>query len=251
MSPSRLGASAVRDDGRVDEFADVPLRAAARRDDGSWSSAAGTSPSAGCPQLIAVGRRRARRLPAGHAVHRRAGRRRRGRPGCGAASRPPTSTTPGTSSRPPTTSRSTSGSPPRPRSAGSSASAPTTPPRPPRGRPPSGSAAGVTVAVLGNRDPRRSAAVRDEILDGLREGTIAARHQRGHVAGRDPGRRRSRRSRPDLDRRPQGADGGRRRGRRPAGATGAARRAASRRGADRRGQAAAGPVRPAGGDQPR
>ena len=31
--------------------------------------------------------------------------------------------------------------------------------------------AGVTVAVLGNREPRRSAAVRDEILEGLREGT--------------------------------------------------------------------------------
>ena len=30
--------------------------------------------------------------------------------------------------------------------------------------------AGVTVAVLGNREPRRSAAVRDEILEGLREG---------------------------------------------------------------------------------
>lgn len=38
--------------------------------------------------------------------------------------------------------------------------------------------AGVTVAVLGNREPRRSAAVRDEILEGLREGTIVARHQR-------------------------------------------------------------------------
>ena len=46
-----------------------------------------------------------------------------------------------------------------------------------------GSAAGVTVAVLGNRDPRRSAAVRDEILAGLREGTITARHQRGHTPG--------------------------------------------------------------------
>lgn len=46
-----------------------------------------------------------------------------------------------------------------------------------------GSAAGVTVAVLGTRDPRRSAAVRDEILAGLREGTITARHQRGHVPG--------------------------------------------------------------------
>ncbi len=43
--------------------------------------------------------------------------------------------------------------------------------------------AGVTVAVLGNREPRRSAAVRDEILEGLREGTIVARHQRDRTAG--------------------------------------------------------------------
>ena len=43
--------------------------------------------------------------------------------------------------------------------------------------------AGVTVAVLGNRDPRRSAGVRDEILEGLREGTITARHHRGHTPG--------------------------------------------------------------------
>ena len=46
-----------------------------------------------------------------------------------------------------------------------------------------GRAAGVTVAVLGERDPRRSAGVRDEILSGLREGTIVARHHRGHTAG--------------------------------------------------------------------
>jgi len=43
--------------------------------------------------------------------------------------------------------------------------------------------AGVTVAVLGNRDPRRSAAVRDEVLEGLREGTIVARHQRDRTPG--------------------------------------------------------------------
>ena len=43
--------------------------------------------------------------------------------------------------------------------------------------------AGVTVAVLGNREPRRSAAVRDEILEGLREGTITARHQRDRTPG--------------------------------------------------------------------
>jgi uroporphyrin-III C-methyltransferase/precorrin-2 dehydrogenase/sirohydrochlorin ferrochelatase len=43
--------------------------------------------------------------------------------------------------------------------------------------------AGVTVAVLGNREPRRSAAVRDEIVEGLREGTIVARHQRDRSPG--------------------------------------------------------------------
>ncbi|MGY2703477.1 uroporphyrinogen-III C-methyltransferase [Nocardioides sp. HB32] len=43
--------------------------------------------------------------------------------------------------------------------------------------------AGVTVAVLGQREPQRSAAVRDEILEGLREGTIVARHQRDRSPG--------------------------------------------------------------------
>ncbi len=43
--------------------------------------------------------------------------------------------------------------------------------------------AGVTVAVLGNRDPRRSASVRDEILVGLREGTIVARDHRDRSPG--------------------------------------------------------------------
>lgn len=43
--------------------------------------------------------------------------------------------------------------------------------------------AGVTVAVLGNRDPRRSAAVRDDILEGLREGTIDARQHRDRSPG--------------------------------------------------------------------
>ncbi len=41
----------------------------------------------------------------------------------------------------------------------------------------------VTVAVLGNRDPRRSASVRDEILEGLREGRIVARDQRDRAPG--------------------------------------------------------------------
>ncbi|GAA4691694.1 uroporphyrinogen-III C-methyltransferase [Nocardioides nanhaiensis] len=35
-----------------------------------------------------------------------------------------------------------------------------------------GRAAGVTVAVLGERDPRRSAQVRDDVLTGLRDGTL-------------------------------------------------------------------------------
>jgi uroporphyrin-III C-methyltransferase / precorrin-2 dehydrogenase / sirohydrochlorin ferrochelatase len=42
---------------------------------------------------------------------------------------------------------------------------------------------GVTVAVLGNRDPRRSAALRDEIVEGLREGTLAVRHERRRTPG--------------------------------------------------------------------
>ena len=50
-----------------------------------------------------------------------------------------------------------------------------------------GRSSGVTVAVLsnglGDRDPRRSAAVRDEILEGLREGTIAAPHHRDRTPG--------------------------------------------------------------------
>jgi uroporphyrin-III C-methyltransferase/precorrin-2 dehydrogenase/sirohydrochlorin ferrochelatase len=49
--------------------------------------------------------------------------------------------------------------------------------------PATGRHAGVTVAVLGNRDPRRSAGVRDEILEGLREGTIAAPHHRDKAPG--------------------------------------------------------------------
>jgi len=40
---------------------------------------------------------------------------------------------------------------------------------------------GVTVAVLGNREPRRSAAIRDEILHALREGVITTQHD--HTPG--------------------------------------------------------------------
>ncbi|WP_078854914.1 uroporphyrinogen-III C-methyltransferase [Streptomyces sp. NRRL F-5135] len=42
---------------------------------------------------------------------------------------------------------------------------------------------GVTVAVLTGRDPRRSAAVRDAIVDGLREGTLAAPQHRTRTPG--------------------------------------------------------------------
>ncbi len=43
--------------------------------------------------------------------------------------------------------------------------------------------AGVTVAVLGNREPRRSAAVRDAIVTGLRDGTIVAPYDEERAAG--------------------------------------------------------------------
>ncbi|MEU1280376.1 uroporphyrinogen-III C-methyltransferase [Streptomyces sp. NPDC005805] len=44
--------------------------------------------------------------------------------------------------------------------------------------PATGRSEGVTVAVLTGRDPRRSAAVRDAIVEGLRDGTLAAPHRR-------------------------------------------------------------------------
>ncbi|MGW3404028.1 uroporphyrinogen-III C-methyltransferase [Streptomyces zhihengii] len=44
--------------------------------------------------------------------------------------------------------------------------------------PATGRSEGVTVAVLTGRDPRRSAAVRDAIVEGLRDGSIAAPHVR-------------------------------------------------------------------------
>jgi uroporphyrin-III C-methyltransferase/precorrin-2 dehydrogenase/sirohydrochlorin ferrochelatase len=43
--------------------------------------------------------------------------------------------------------------------------------------------AGVTVAVLGNREPRKSASVRDEIMTALRDGGIAARAAQERSAG--------------------------------------------------------------------
>lgn len=49
--------------------------------------------------------------------------------------------------------------------------------------PATGRSEGVTVAVLTGRDPRRSAAVRDAIVEGLREGTLAAPRHRGRTPG--------------------------------------------------------------------
>lgn len=43
--------------------------------------------------------------------------------------------------------------------------------------------AGVTVAVLANREPRRSAAVRDAMITALRDGTIAAPHDHERTPG--------------------------------------------------------------------
>ena len=61
-------------------------------------------------------------------------------------------------------------SPRPPRSAGSSASAATTRRDATAWTPAVGRHGGVTVAVLGNREPRKSAAVRDEIMHALRDG---------------------------------------------------------------------------------
>lgn len=49
--------------------------------------------------------------------------------------------------------------------------------------PASGRSSGVTVAVLSNNEPRRSAGLRDEILDGLHEGSLGTRSQREHTPG--------------------------------------------------------------------
>jgi uroporphyrin-III C-methyltransferase / precorrin-2 dehydrogenase / sirohydrochlorin ferrochelatase len=43
--------------------------------------------------------------------------------------------------------------------------------------------AGVTVAVLGNREPRKSASIRDAIISGLRDGKIAAPHDAERAPG--------------------------------------------------------------------
>ncbi|GAA2501232.1 uroporphyrinogen-III C-methyltransferase [Streptomyces gobitricini] len=47
--------------------------------------------------------------------------------------------------------------------------------------PATGRSEGVTVAVLTGHDPRRSAAVRDAIVEGLRDGSIAAPHHRART----------------------------------------------------------------------
>ncbi|WP_181768894.1 uroporphyrinogen-III C-methyltransferase [Streptomyces albidus (ex Kaewkla and Franco 2022)] len=49
--------------------------------------------------------------------------------------------------------------------------------------PATGHSEGVTVAVLTGRDPRRSAAVRDAVVEGLHAGTLNAPHHRARSAG--------------------------------------------------------------------
>lgn len=49
--------------------------------------------------------------------------------------------------------------------------------------PATGRGAGVTVAVLTGQDPRRSAAVRDAIVEGLRDGSLTAPHFRDRAKG--------------------------------------------------------------------
>ncbi len=49
--------------------------------------------------------------------------------------------------------------------------------------PATGRSEGVTVAVLTGDDPRRSAAVRDAVVEGLRDGTLAAPRHRARAAG--------------------------------------------------------------------
>lgn len=49
--------------------------------------------------------------------------------------------------------------------------------------PATGRSEGVTVAVLTGHDPRRSAAVRDAVVEGLRDGTLAAPRNRVHTPG--------------------------------------------------------------------
>lgn len=49
--------------------------------------------------------------------------------------------------------------------------------------PATGRTEGVTVAVLTGRDPRRSAAVRDAVIEGLRDGSLVAPQHRARTAG--------------------------------------------------------------------
>ncbi|MDQ1104061.1 siroheme synthase (precorrin-2 oxidase/ferrochelatase) [Nocardioides zeae] len=116
--------------------------------------------------------------------------------------------------------------------------------------PATGRHGGVTVAVLGNREPRRSAALRDAIVGALVDGRISTGstvHSPGVVlVGGGPGD-------PGLVTvaAPPGARHGRRGGRRPPRAARAARRAGAPRRAGRRRQAAPRPGRQPGGHQRR
>ena len=98
-------------------------------------------------------------------------------------SSPVISMVPGTSSRPQIRQRSMTRSRQRLKSAGSSAYAATTPLEASAWTPATGRHGPLTIAVLGGRDPKRSASVRDEILTRLRSGEIAAAKDRHREPG--------------------------------------------------------------------
>jgi uroporphyrin-III C-methyltransferase / precorrin-2 dehydrogenase / sirohydrochlorin ferrochelatase len=49
--------------------------------------------------------------------------------------------------------------------------------------PATGRDSGITLAVLAGGDPRRAAQIRDAVVEGLRDGSLAARHHRGRTPG--------------------------------------------------------------------
>ena len=151
----------------------------------SWSAAV-RSPSGGCRSCIAAGaERRASSRPRRRPASRACAARARSSGIARAVRATATSTAPGTSSPPPTTAAVNE-------RVSAEAEARADLLRPQRRRAPQATAwtpaigrhGPLTVAVLGSRDPRRSAAVRDEILD-----AAAQRRDRGaaSTATRTPG----------------------------------------------------------------
>ena len=144
------------------------------------------------PQLIAVGADVVAGLAGGHPGDRGHGQRRRDHlaPARLRGRRPRRRLVRHRRDRRPR--RSTSRSARARSGAGSSACAPTTPPGPPPGPRPSGRHAGVTVAVLGNREPRRSAARPRRDPRGAARGHDRRPAPARPAPGRGAGRRRPR-----------------------------------------------------------